>query len=370
MSLVKPWGQVAFGEGCSMDSHITFTHPVASNTTIFSRFYSHFFVHESSLWMRILLILLMAILAHVAVRLIRRASEWVLVVSHLQKGALGAAAQKPKFDTGTRLMVSGIAFLIYFVAIGLIFQEFGFSLTAYLASASVLGLAISFGSQGLVQDIVIGLTLVFWDAMDVNDMVEIEGTTTNVIGRVEEIGMRFTKIVNFYNQKVFIPNRTIGNVSRFPHGGVDAYADPQVPVGTDPKKATEVIGDIAMGMWAQFGAIILGAPTINRIENAQGIHGSFIRVHFKIWPGQGNLIENTFRQEVVKAMKLFDPTYAEWQVPVTYRAGTASRTPRPVDVAPNPPRTANPQGAAPLQPVRSPGQIASNTVIPPRSRKP
>ena len=260
-----------------MSSPIAVAQPAEPSSTIVGRFYAHFFVHESSLAVRILLIALMAILAHVAAKLIRRASEWVLVISHGQKGAFGEATQKPKFDTGTRLAVSGIAFLIYFVAIGLIFKEFGFSLPAYLASASVLGLAISFGSQGLVQDIVIGLTLVFWNAMDVNDMVEIEGTTTNVIGRVQEIGMRFTKIVNFYNQKVFIPNRTIGNVSRFPHGGVDAYADPQVPVGTDSQKVTRVIEDIAMGMWAQFGAIILASPNINRIESAQGGHWSFVR---------------------------------------------------------------------------------------------
>src|SRR5208337_2745651 len=112
---------------------------------------------------------------------------------------------------------------VYFIAIGFILQEFGVSLTAYLASASVVGLAISFGSQGLVQDVVIGLTLIFSDAMEAGDLVEISGATT-VIGRVEEIGLRFTKLVNFYSQEIFIPNRTIANVSRFPHGGVYAYA--------------------------------------------------------------------------------------------------------------------------------------------------
>jgi small conductance mechanosensitive channel len=309
-----------------------------SAVTVAGRLYRHFFVHESSLGIRIILIILVAVLAHVVCRFIRAASEWLLLTTRRQKGPLGVAAQKPKFDTGTRLIVSGVAFLIYFVALGLVLQEFGFSLTAYLASASVIGLAISFGSQGLVQDIVIGLTLVFWDAMDVNDMVEIECTTTNVIGRVQEIGMRFTKVVNFYNQRVFIPNRTIGNVSRFPHGGVDAYADPQVPVGVDATAVTRVIEDIAMGMGAQFGAIILVSPSINRIQSAQGGHWSFVRVHFKIWPGQGNLIENTFRQEVVKAMLLFDRNYAAWQVPVTYRAGTASKDVRPSGIPPGPPR--------------------------------
>ena len=291
-----------------------------------SRIYSHFFVHESSTGMRILIIVVMAILAHVSVKVIRYISEWMLIRSHGQKGRLGVVAQKPKFITVAQLIVSGIIFVTYFAAIGLIFQEVGFSLTAYLASASVVGLAISFGSQGLVQDIVIGLTLIFWDAMDVNDMVEITRTTNSVIGRVEEIGMRFTKVVNFYNQKVFIPNRTIGNVSRFPHGGVDAYADAQIPSGADHRKGAQIIESVAVGMWAQFGAIILSEPIIGEVEGTQGGSWSFVRVHFKIWPGQGSLIENTFRQEVVKAMKTLDPKYADWQVPVTYRAATTSRS--------------------------------------------
>ena len=299
--------------------------PAQIHETVIGRIYSDFFVHESSMAMRILIIIFMAILAHVAVKGLHRVSEWLLIRSHRQKGPLGVVTQRPKFDTVTRLMVSGIAFLIYFLAIGLVLQEFGFSLTAYLASASVVGLAISFGSQGLVQDIVIGLTLIFWDAMDVNDLVEIGGPTTTVVGRVEEIGMRFTKLVNFFNQKVFIPNRTIGNVSRFPHGGVDAYADPQIPTGADQPKAAQIVENIAVGMWAQFGAIILAEPIIGKVETAEGGSWNFVRVHFKIWPGQGSLIETTFRQEVVKAMKAVDPQYADWQVPVTYRAGTTSK---------------------------------------------
>jgi small-conductance mechanosensitive channel len=54
------------------------------------------------------------------------------------------------------LLTSAIVFALYFLIMGLILAEFGVSLTAYLASASVLGLAIGFGSQGVVQDVVTG----------------------------------------------------------------------------------------------------------------------------------------------------------------------------------------------------------------------
>jgi small conductance mechanosensitive channel len=297
-----------------------------ASDTLIGRAYAHFFVHESSLPLRILLILALTLVVHVSVKCIRGLSEWLILRGHAQKGTFGVAAQKPKVITVTRLIVSGVIFVIYFIAIGLVLQEFGFSLTAYLASASVVGLAISFGSQGLVQDIVIGLTLIFWDAMDVGDMVEIAGITTpNVIGRVQEIGMRFTKVLNFYNQVVFVPNRTIANVSRFPHGAIDAYADVQIPLGVDQPHTVQAIQSIAVGMWSQFGAIILCEPVIGKAETTQGGGWSFVRAHFKIWPGQGSLIEVTFRQEVIRAMRVHDPTYADWQVAVTYRSASVPR---------------------------------------------
>jgi len=137
--------------------------------------------------------------------------------------------------------------------------------------------------------------------------------------------LRFTKLINFYNQEVFVPNRTINNVSRYPLGGIYAYADIQIPLGADPAKAVQAIGEIAAGMWGQFGAIILSQPVIGPVETAPGGRWSFLRVHFKIWPGQGGLIENTFRQQIISAMRSFSPTYADWQVPVTYRAVTASK---------------------------------------------
>jgi len=296
---------------------------VEMNETVMGRIYGHFVGHGSSTAMRLFLIVVLAAAAHVMARVIRHLSEWLIYRSHARKNPLGFVTEKPKFITLTRLIVSGVIFAIYFFSLGFVLQELGVNLSAYLASASVIGLAISFGSQGLIQDIVIGLTLIFWDAMEVGDMVEIAGTTV-VSGRVEEIGMRFTKLLNFYNQEVFVPNRTIANVSRFREGGIDAYADVQIPKGVDEQKAVEIGSAVAKGARIQFGAIILSEPLIGSVETMQG-GWSFFRIHFKVWPGQGGLIETTFRQQVVMAMQALDANYAAWQVPVTYRALAASK---------------------------------------------
>jgi moderate conductance mechanosensitive channel len=308
--------------------------------TVIKRLWAHFSEHQSSTLGRLLLVIAVAVVVQVIVTLIRRISVGITNKIHARKDPPGLARHQPKFITLIQLISNAVTFAIYFFAFGLILQEFGVNLTAYLASASIVGLAISFGSQGMVQDIVIGLTLIFSDAMDVGDMVAVFGVT-NVIGRVEEIGLRFTKIIDFYNQEVFIPNRTIANVSRFPHGGIDAYADVQIPIDADQEKAVQAIESVAGGMWTQFSQIILSNPVVGGVETAQGGGWKFLRVYFKIWPGQGSLIETTFCQHVVSAMKQFDPNYAPWQVPVTYRASTS---PKQTVITPPP---ASPPPAAP-----------------------
>jgi len=295
-----------------------------TTNTVIGRLYAQVSGHDSSVGTRLLLILVLVLVVHLVVRAIRSLSEWIINKSHAQKNPFDFVTRQPKFITLTVLIANGVTFVMYFIAFGLALEELGANLTTYLASASIVALAVSFGSQGLVQDVVISLTLIFSDAMDVGDMVEIAGAVV-VVGRVEEIGLRFTTLRNFYNQAVFIPNRTIANVSRFPNGGVFAYADVQIPTGTDRDKALVVLQNTVKGMWMQFGAIILSEPSIGTMESAVGGGWEFIRVNFKIWPGQGNLIETTFRQQIVSAMKTFNPNYADWQVPVTYRAMTAAK---------------------------------------------
>ena len=308
----------------NMASQLPILSSALMDETAMGRLYSYFSGHESSTGTRLVLIVVLAVFVHVAVKVIRQLSEWTINKSRAQKNPVGFVTQQPKFTTLTRLIASGVTFAVYFFALGFLLQEFGVSLQKYLASGAIVGLAVSFGSQGLVQDVVTGLTLIFSDVMDVGDLVEITGTTM-VIGRVEEVGLRFTTLLNFYNQIVFVPNRTIANVSRFLPGGIYAYADVQIPDGADRPQAIQTVGNIAQGMWRQFGAIILSEPVLDKVETVPGGGWDFVRVHFRIWPGQGGLIETTFRQQTVSAMKALDPTYADWQVPVTYRASAVSQ---------------------------------------------
>jgi len=261
---------------------------------------------QSHLVLRIIVILAIAGGAHLLVRLVRRLGQRVM--------ASRVSTTFSKARTVTSLSVSIAVFAMYFIAVGMVLRELGISLTAYLASASIIGLAVGFGSQGLVQDVVTGLTVIFSDLCDVGDMVEIAGQT----GIVQKLGIRFTVLTNFMGAEVFIPNRTITNVVRYERGYVRAIVD--INLLGDSVKVKQIedrVRSIVEATYEQFPGILMTPPTIEgRVKTSSG--KEFLRVKFRIWPGQGGPLEASFKREVVEALKTIDSTYSDWMVVLTY----------------------------------------------------
>jgi len=275
------------------------------------------FISSFPLGFRLLAIAGLATCTHFIVQALKRVTQLMLSpkVSVGLSAKEGFARRYPKLATLTTILVSALTFIIYFLAIGLILKEFNVSMTKYLASASVIGLAIGFGSQGLVQDVVIGLTLIFSDAISMGDLVEISGQ----IGKVESIGLRFTTLINLHGQSIFIPNRTIGIIGRFRSGHIRAYVDIQIPDDIEEKGVLEEVKSIAAGMYSQHRSIILSEPETFGVKEAEAGNWRYLRVKFRLWPGQTGIIETTYKQRVVAALKKFNPDFADWMVTVTYR---------------------------------------------------
>ena len=248
------------------------------------------------------------LIAHLMVSVIRLLASRLL---RLKPGKYTA-----KISSIISLASSALVFTLYFAAVGFILKEFGISLKAYLASASVIGLAIGFGSQGLVQDVVTGLTVILSDLYDVGDMLEISGQT----GIVRSIGMRFTVLETSMGAEVSIPNRTVSSVIYYPKGYVRALADISL-VGPPEIRLQMVdkIQEIVDSFLLQFGGVFIREPDLeDRIVLPS--NREVIRVKFRLWPGRGSLIETAFKQEVIAACKALQADYSDWMVTVTYEA--------------------------------------------------
>jgi len=267
--------------------------------------------------LRIFLIVALTLVAHFAVKGIRQFSQYLLMMKVDSKATSEAslARRYPKLATIVTLLVSAATFTIYFVAVGMILREFKISLTAYFASATVIGLAVGFGLQGFVQDVVIGLTLIFSDALNIGEVVKLG----DEIGRVDTIGLRFTTLINLHGQRILIPNRNIAVISQFRGGCIRAYVDIQLPRGIDEKEMSQAIQSIARGMYYQHTSIILALPEIFGIKDAKEGQWRYLRIKIKLWPGQTKIIEETFKERVVEVLKRFHENYAFWMITVTYK---------------------------------------------------
>ena len=267
--------------------------------------------------LRILAILGLIIGLHLMVILVRALGSRLMLV--LPRGTFA------KGRSLAGLLTSVAIFVLYFAAVGLVLKEFGVSLTAYLASASVLGLAIGFGSQGLVQEVVTGLTLIFSDLVNVDDMVEISGQT----GIVQTIGMRFLVLKNQLGAEVFIPNRIITSVINYPRGYVRCLVD--INLSGEAEKADQMVKKIASiitAAYEQFPGIFISRPSSEgRIKTQSG--KEFLRIKFRIWPGRNTTLETTFKQEIVQSLKEITPEFADWMVAVNYEVEKKTMTPGP-----------------------------------------
>ncbi len=182
-----------------------------------------------------------------------------------------------------------LKYIIYFTVLGFVLSEIGVDYTAYLASLSVIGLAIGFGSQGLVQDFVTGFFIVLEGQFQVGDMVEISGQT----GIVEELGLRMTKIRNYFGQTICLPNRNIALVGTFKKGALGAYADIALANETDFDKAQNLARVLGEELFKQFPEIFFLMPMVQkpvRLETGE----LFLRIHMTIWPAQQWVLEQQF----------------------------------------------------------------------------
>jgi small-conductance mechanosensitive channel len=103
------------------------------------------------------------------------------------------------------------SFVLGIIVLGMILSELGLDIAPLIASAGILGLAIGFGSQALVKDLISGLFLLIEDTVRTGEIIQ----TAGVKGKVKKIGMRTMMIEDEEGVVHIIPNGSITTVANF-----------------------------------------------------------------------------------------------------------------------------------------------------------
>ena len=132
----------------------------------------------------------------------------VAKLSSLYEGTLPGPAQIKRAYTLTHIVRDVARLVILFVGMTMILSEGGVDLKPLLAAAGLGGLAIGFGAQSLVKDLISGFFILWEDSVRIGDVVEVAG----VAGLVEEVELRTIKLRDVSGNLHVVPNGVIDKV--------------------------------------------------------------------------------------------------------------------------------------------------------------
>ena len=234
--------------------------------------------------LRIGVILLIVLIARVFLVAVQLISRWRV---YAKRGPLKYVFRNHQRSiTIHALAISLVKYVVYFLALGYVLRELGIDYKVYLASLSLVGIALGFGSQGLVQDVVTGFFILFENQFSVGDMVEISGQ----VGIVEAIGLRTTRIRNYFGASVVLQNRNIPMATQYPAGSYQTVVDVAIASPAAAAAASELLLQIGAEFGKQFREIILGDPRVEGLVELQ-TGELFVRLRVDIWPVQQWVID-------------------------------------------------------------------------------
>jgi small-conductance mechanosensitive channel len=244
---------------------------------------------------RLLGILLLAMVSNRLLRIVTQR----LVQSAGEAGGRTAQMREQQTRTLAGVLYSAGTGVIAILAMLLALPVFGFNVTPLAAAAGLASLALGFGGQHVVRDIINGFFVVFEDQYVVGDTVRIGDVT----GRVEHLTLRRTVLRDAQGALVSIPNGEIGRVSNLNRDWGQLFLDTLIAADQPLDQASAALEAVAAefradAAWAQ---TLIDGPRLLGVETL-GANGVTLRVHARTTPNRQDDVARELRRRIHKAL--------------------------------------------------------------------
>lgn len=221
---------------------------------------------------------------------------------------LGAIIQRALAPRGDRLLdetrartlrplvQSLLRYVIYFIALIMILGEVGVDATAILASAGVAGLAVGFGAQHFIRDVISGFFILAEGLIQVGDVITVGDHT----GLVEQVGVRTTQIRKYSGELWTIRNGEINVFGNFNRDYMRAIVDIGIAYEAELRRAMAVMQQVGEAWAAGRREIVLGPPEVQGIMQF-GDSQVTLRVVIMVKPLQQWAAERELRAQLKEA---------------------------------------------------------------------
>jgi small-conductance mechanosensitive channel len=194
--------------------------------------------------------------------------------------------------------------LIYCITAVLVVGMLGVPLSSFVAPATVAGVALGFGAQRVVQDILAGFFIVTERQYGFGDVVRLSvNGTDGAVGTVEEVTLRITRMRSLNGEVITTPNGQIVQVTNLSRDWARAVVDVPVPVTADVNRVTETLRAVCEAAYAdeELHRLMLDAPTVMGVESIE-VDKFNVRVVARTLPGKQFDVGRALRARITGAL--------------------------------------------------------------------
>lgn len=205
----------------------------------------------------------------------------------------------------TQVVTWATLVLIYCLTAVLVVRELGIPLSGFVAPATVAGVALGFGAQRIVQDILSGFFIVTERQYGFGDVVQLSviGTQTPAMGTVEEVTLRVTRVRSVNGEVITTPNGQIVQVKNLSRDWARAVIDVPVPVTADVNRVSEILRDVCKAAYADtdLHPLMLDTPSVMGVESIE-LDTFNVRVVARTLPGKQFDVGRALRFRITAAL--------------------------------------------------------------------
>lgn len=207
-------------------------------------------------------------------------------------------AERRADTLGSVLMNTAKVVVVIFFLLATL-QEFGVNIGPLLAGASIAGVALGFGAQALVKDVISGFFLLLENQFAVGDIISVDDKHS---GTVERMTLRVTQIRDSEGKAHYLPNGSIVRVVVLSKEFARALVDVEVSYGTDPDRVMGLLGELGADLAQEWPDRVLEPTQVLGIETL-GQSGFTLRTLTKVAPGKQWEVARELRKRLLLAFR-------------------------------------------------------------------
>ena len=236
---------------------------------------------------------------------LRPLKESAVATHVLEASPLQSERRRQRAQTIGSVLKSAVSVIVFVLALLMVLDQFEVNLAPLIAGTTIVGAALAFGAQNVIQDFLAGMFMILEDQYGVGDVIDVKEAT----GTVEAVGLRTTRLRDPTGTVWYVRNGAVVRVGNQSQGNAQLAIDMPIPPGVSLTDTSQLMLDVATEMSTEddWASAFIGAPTMAGVESISR-EESVIRLNATVRPADQWRVAREIRRRIRERL---DPNDAQ-----------------------------------------------------------